>query len=167
LYRKIYTCRYEQPLQAYCLIHICDALIRFDSAPLTELTDVVRTALSILKEASDGRGAYSVCGPLQEAFRKTAVSCRIPLPDDIDDLMQFDPNQQNPDAIINATTRLSYSQPIFQATRCMSPTFGEEFEHEWRRFTEREMGSRRSHESSETQTSGDTDVMKIDSILSS
>ncbi|MCJ1401592.1 hypothetical protein MMC11_004808 [Xylographa trunciseda] len=166
-YKELYTCRYEQPLQAFCLPHICDVIIRFDSSPLAERTGVVRTGLSLLKEASDGRGAYSVCRPLQEAFRKAAVSYGIPLPDDIDDLMQIDPIQDDPDAIINATTRLSYSQPIFQAIRCMSPTFGEDFEHEWRKFAEGELGSRRSHDSADTHSSTDGDVMKIDSILSS
>ncbi|MCJ1283993.1 hypothetical protein MMC26_003324 [Xylographa opegraphella] len=165
-YRKLYTCRYEQPLQAYCLLHICDALIRFDPSPPSELTDVVQTGLSILSEASDGRGAFSVCGPLQAAFRKAAIECNIPLPDNIDDLMRFDPIQNNPDAIINATTRLSYTQPIFQAVRCMSDTFGEEFADEWRKFVERGMTSQEKAVCEDVRSSHEPDVMKIDTILS-
>ncbi|MCJ1379996.1 hypothetical protein MMC17_003099 [Xylographa soralifera] len=164
-YKEVYTCRYEQPLQAYALLHICDALIRFDPSPPAERTEVVRIGLQILKEAADGRGGYGVCGPLQEAFRKAAVECNIPLPEEIDDLMKFNPKTENPDAIINATTRLSYTQPVFQAVRCMNETFGDEFAEEWRKFVEGDAFRRRS-ESDDTRDSHDSDVMKIDSILS-
>ncbi|MCJ1433214.1 hypothetical protein MMC27_002573 [Xylographa pallens] len=168
-YRELYTCRYEQPLQAYCLVHICDALIRFDASPPTELTDVVRTGLSILKEASDAHGGYAVCGPLQEAFRKAAVECNVALPAEIDDLMRYDPKdpkRMDIDAIINATSRLSYTQPIFQAVMCKSTTFGDEFADEWRKFAEGEMGYEGRAGSEDTHDSHDSDVMKIDAILS-
>ena len=107
-----------------------------------------------------------MCGPLQSAFRKAAVECNIPLPDEIDDLIRFDPIQKNPDAIINATTRLSYTQPIFQAVRCLKLTFGEEFADEWRKFAEGDLSSQGRAESEDTRDSHDPDVMKIDAILS-
>ena len=165
VYKSTYTCRYEQPLQAYALLHICDALIRFDPSPVEERTDIVRLGLQILNEAADGRGGYSVCGPLQEAFRQAAIDCNVPLPDEIEDLMQFVPTSENSDAIINATTRLSYTQPIHQAIRCMSPEFGDDFAEEWRKFAESD-GGRASQDSKNTRDSNDMDVMKIDSILS-
>ena len=164
-YKEIYTCRYQQPLQAYALVHICDALIRFDLFLPAERIEVVRIGLQILNEAAGGRGGYTVCRPLQEAFRKVAVECNIPLPEEIDDLMQCNPIIENPDAIINATTRLSYTQPVFQAIRSMSPTFGDEFAEGWRNFAEGDASRGRS-ESDDTHNISDVDVMKIDSILS-
>ncbi|MCJ1389446.1 hypothetical protein MMC18_002303 [Xylographa bjoerkii] len=164
-YQEVYTCRYEQPLQAYALLHICDALIRFDPSPPAERTEVVRIGLQILREAADGRGGYSVCPPLQEAFRMAAVECNIPLPEEINELIEFDSIKENPDAIINATTRLSYTQPVFQAVRCMSQTFGDDFAEEWRKFVEGDT-SRGISESDDTRDTSDADVMKIDSILS-
>ena len=128
-YRRLYTCRYQLPFQSFYLLHMCDLLIRF-SPTRPPATDVVHFCLAVLKESADGRGGFSICGPLQEMFRQSAVECGVPLPDDLLNLMG-PPSQYSPDNLLDAYTRLSYVQPAGRITDHLERTFAQDFVTQW------------------------------------
>lgn len=157
-YRKLYTARYQHALQSYALLHISDALIRYDQSATESLTDVAQFTLEFLKEAANGRCGFTACGPLQQSFLRAATECRIPFPANVDDLTSFYPQNQSSEAIINATTRLSYTQPVGQAVRCFDSSFADDFAEEWRRFVE--------GDSAQTSPTDEySGVMRIDALL--
>ncbi|KAI9879267.1 MAG: hypothetical protein M1830_009068 [Pleopsidium flavum] len=133
-YRKLYTCRYQLPFQTFCLLQMCDLLIRFSPAQ-PPATDVVHFCLETLKESSDGSGGFTICGPLQEMFRQSAVECGIPLPEDLHDLMGSS-SQYTLDNLLDAYTRVSYVQPVAQITDKLETTFTQDWDEEWQRLVE-------------------------------
>ncbi|MCJ1474840.1 hypothetical protein MMC13_003500 [Lambiella insularis] len=157
-YQELYTGRFQHALQAYSLLHIADALIRFDRFPPESGTKVVQFTMKLLREMADGRCGFAASGPLQEAFRQAAVECHIPLPDDIDSLMKRTSPPPGFDGIINATTRLSYIQPVTQPIRSFNSSFALELEDEWRRFAE-------GDSTSESPVEDRLGVMKINALL--
>ncbi|KAI9821198.1 MAG: hypothetical protein M1827_003932 [Pycnora praestabilis] len=134
-YRGLYTCRYQPSLQTFCVLHMCDLLIKYNSVDPTA-TEVVRFCLTVLKESADGQGGFSVCGPLQETFRQAAVEYGVALPDDLDELMVCPPSQYSPDDVLDACTRLSYAQPVNQVNMNFESTMADDFAEEWREFIE-------------------------------
>lgn len=133
-YRRIYTCRYQLPFQSFSLLHMCDLLIRF-SPTQPPAADVVQFCMEVLKESTDGRGGFKICGPLQEMFRLSAVECGVPLPDDILDLMG-PPSQYSSDDMLDAYTLLSYVQPVSRITDHLDETFAHDFPAEWQNIFE-------------------------------
>ena len=132
-YRRLFTCRYQPSLQNFSLLHFGDALFRF---ALSEVDgkEIVEFCLDALKESADGRGGFAVCGPLQEMFRRCAVECGVPMPDNLDDLLSKE--QFGPDKLLDACTRLSYTQPIDQIVSNIDEEFAKTFAAEWRKFVE-------------------------------
>lgn len=155
MYRTLYTCRYQPALQNFSLLHLCDALVRF--APPPTNTQTIGFCLEVLKEAADDRGGFAVCGPLQETFRQTALECRVPLPDNIGELMGH--AEYGSDDILDACTRHTYAQPVDQIIQNMCPTIDKDFSDEWTKMIEN-----RAEE--ETRASTDTGrYMQINSLL--
>lgn len=132
-YRRLFTCRYQPSLQNFSLLHFGDALLRF---ALSEVDgkEIVQFCLETLKESADGCGGFAVCGPLQEMFRRCAVECGAPMPDNLHDLLSSE--QYGPDKLLDACTRLSYTQPIDQIVSNIDGEFANTFADEWRKFVE-------------------------------
>jgi len=125
LYKELYSCRCQPSIQSFCLLHACDVLIRF-SRTQPSATTVVENCLLYLKEAADGRGGFSVCGPLQEMFRRSAIECHVRLPDNIYELMGEDTNYTS-EMLLDASTRLSYRQPVERVVANMEDTISADF----------------------------------------
>lgn len=126
--RRLYSSRYHMPLMTFCTIHLGDALVRH-SPREPPATTVVEYCLSTIKET---RAGFAICGPLQELFRRTAVECGVELPDNIEDLMG--PFQYAIDDILDACSRLTYSQPFDQILRHIFSTIADDWSQEWRRI---------------------------------
>lgn len=125
LYRELYSCRYQSPLQPFCLLHACDVLIRF-SPTKPSATAVVENCLLYLKEAVDGGGGFSVCNALKEMFRRTAIECHVRLPDDIDELMGEN-TKYTSEMLLDACRRLTYRQPVKRLVANMEDKISEDF----------------------------------------
>ncbi len=126
--RRLYSSRYQMPLMTFCTLHLGDALVRY-SPEQPPASTIVEYCLSTIKET---RAGFAICGPLQELFRRTAVECGVELPDNIDDLMG--PFQYAVDQILDACTRLVYTQPFDQVLRHILSTIADDWSYEWRRI---------------------------------
>ncbi len=156
-YRKLYTCRYQLPFQSFSLFHMCDLLIRFSPAQ-PPATDVVRFCLEVLKECADGKGAFAVCGPLQEMFRQSAIECNVALPDDLGNLM-ISPSPYGSDSMLDAYTRLSYVQPASRITEHLDASFAQDFSTEWQKLFDG------THSPRKEQSPSSERSMQISSLL--
>ena len=140
--RGLYSSRYHMPLLTFCTLHLSDALVRHSPmqppAPL-----VVDVCLRTIQETRVG---FSICGPLQELFRRTATECGVALPDYIQNLMG--PSNYTVDQILDACTRLSYTLPLDQALRHILPTVAHDWPDEWRRIIIAPAGPSRQQSSS-------------------
>lgn len=148
-YQKTYGYAYQSPLQLFCTVHICDALVRHDGSN-TSTEDVVRFCLECLEEAKFG---YSVAGPLQQMFRLAVGELNVPVPDDLEKLIGPS-SQYGPEEMLNACTRITYRPPMSQILSNMEPRLGQGFVRELKRMNE-------------ISDNGKPDSMKIDSLLNS
>lgn len=119
----------------------------------------MRFCLEALKESADGRGGFAVCGPLQEMLRRCAVECGTPMPGNLGDLMV--PGDYGPDRLLDACTRLSYTQPMDQIVSNIDEEVAQTFAEEWRKFVEG-LGD---NESESSEKSVGEKSMKIGSLL--
>ena len=163
-YRRLFTCRYQPSLQNFSLLHSGGALLRF---ALSEIDgkEIVQYCLEALKESADGRGGFAVCGPLQEMFRRCAVECGAPMPDNLHDLMGHE--QYGPDKLVDACTRLSYTQPIDQIVSNIDEEVARTFAEEWTKFVEgpEDQESVSSEGTRLSEKSASEKYMKIGSLL--
>lgn len=107
--KRLYSSRYQLPMMGFCTLHLGDALIRH-SPNEPAASKVVSFCMDVLQQA---RAGFTIYGPLQELFRRAAVEYGVNLPGDIDELME--PRQiYDTDDILDACTRLSYTQPLDQ-----------------------------------------------------
>ena len=125
--RRLYSCRYQMPLMAFCSLHLGDVLIRYSpSEPYAP--EVVKFCLETLQA---NRPGFAICGPLQELFRKTAVECRVQLPGNVRELMKPAQNY-GIDEILNACARISYTQPTEQIVRNIDNAIADNWDENWR-----------------------------------
>jgi len=124
--RRLYSCRYQLPLMAFCALHLGDVLIRYSPSE-PHAPEVVLLCLEVLQE---NRPGFAICGPLQELFRRTAVECCVHLPTNLPELME--PNQHyGIDDILDACTRISYTQPTEQIVTYVDPAIAQDWSDEW------------------------------------
>lgn len=127
--RRLYSSRYQMPLMSFCTLHLGDALVRH-SPKEPPAPQVVHFCLGIMQQTRTG---FAICGPLQELFRRTAVECGVDLPDSIDSIMG-PVAHYTVDDILDACTRLSYTQPFDQILRHIYECIAEDWQSEWRRI---------------------------------
>ena len=140
--RRLYSSRYHMPLMTFCTLHLGDALVRH--SPLAPpASNVVGFCLESIQQTRVG---FALCGPLQQLFRRTAVECGVTVPDDIEALIG--PLQYTVDQILDACTRLAYTQPFDQILRHILKTIAEEWSYEWRRLIVEPGGAPRRQSSS-------------------
>lgn len=126
---RLYSSRYQLPLVTFCSLHISDTLIRHapDDPP------AVQTVQFCLETMQQTRNGFGICGPLQQLFLQTAMKCNVNIPVDIDKLME--PRQHfGLDDILDACTRLDYTQPIGQVLHHIDPGVAQDWPYQWQRL---------------------------------
>ena len=126
--RRLYSARFSMPLLNFCLVHVCDCLVRF-SPQEPPAPDTVEFCLEVLQQNSAG---FALCGPLQALFCQTVEECGVQCSDETRALMgSFD--RYGMDDILDACTRLSYTQPIDQILPRIDPDIARHWPGEWQR----------------------------------
>lgn len=126
---RLYSSRFQLPLMSFCILHLSDALVRHSPSD-PPASEMVQFCLQTLKQSRTG---FAICGPLQELFCQTAIQCKVALPANLDDLMQ--PHQDfGVDDILDACTRLEYTQPLDQVLRRIDPSVAEDWPYYWQRL---------------------------------
>lgn len=116
------------PLLSFCIVHVCDSLVRF-SPQDPPASDTVEFCLEVLQQTSAG---FALCGPLQSLFCQTAEECGVQCSDEMKATMgSFDHYVM--DDILDACTRLSYTQPIDQILLRIDPEIAKDWPGEWQR----------------------------------
>lgn len=150
--RRLYSSRFFMPLLSFCLLHHCDALVRYSpEQPIA--SETVQFCLEVLQQTRVG---FPLCGPLQSLFRQTAEECGVQvshLANMVDSFTHY-----NMDDILDACTRLSYTQPLDQILRHFDPEIGREWGREWERQVLAPKGKGRRESSSGR-------YLQIDNIL--
>lgn len=131
-YKSIYTNFYLSPLQLFCMVHLCDAVVRYDGHGET-IPRTVEFCLTSLEEAKVG---YPVAGPLQQMFRHSLTEYSIPVPKELERMMGGVSARLGPEELLNACTRPTYKQPITQILPNMEAELGQNFMDGWQRIAE-------------------------------
>ena len=110
-----------------------------------------------LKEAADGRGGFAVCGPLQKAFSQIVIDCNVL---SVGDMHQWlgENKKLSVDEMLDAITRLSYTQPVNHVVSHMSETLPQDFPEAWRSFVEQRGPDK-------VEPSRDSKYLQISSLL--
>jgi len=124
--RRLYSSCFPMPLLIFCLIHLCDALVRL-SPKEPPAQEVVRFYLEISQQ---NRANFPLCGPLQSLFLQTVEECGIHLPPELCDIIDSF-NHFFLDEILDACTRLTYTQPLDQILPYLDPAIARDFNREW------------------------------------
>lgn len=124
--RRLYSSRFAMPMLSFCLVHLCDALIRL-SPNEPPARDVVWFCLEILQQT---RAGFAVCGPLQSLFLQTVEECGVHPPPELRDIIDSF-NHVSLDDILDACTRLTYTQPLNQILPHLDPAIASDFNREW------------------------------------
>lgn len=178
-HRNLYTSLYQSPLQLFCMVHICDALVRYHS----ESPSIPETIQFCFESLQEAKVSYPIAGPLQQMFRLSLAEYNVPVPDHLKSLIG-DSSQYGPEDFLNTCTRATYRQPIKQLLSNLDPALGIEFVQELQRMdqegfraSQEYQASRASQESQQSQQSRrsfsqSTDsekigLMRIDSLLNS
>ena len=126
--RRLYSARFFLPLVGFCLLHVCDSLIRFSPRD-PPASDTVEFCLEVLQQNSSG---FALCGPLQSLFCQTAEECGVQLLDETRAVMGLYDHFVMDD-ILDACTRLTYRQPIDQILLRIDPEIANDWPGEWQR----------------------------------
>lgn len=131
MYRKSYSNRYQTPLQGFCLVHLCDTLIRCRQSD-SDTQDIIAFCLEMLHEALPG---FAFVGPLQAMFCQTVLEQRLLLPKDVNKLMG-NRTQYGPEEFLDVCERVTYSQPVDLLIARLDDTIADRWEREWQDFIE-------------------------------
>ena len=122
-YSRLYTTHYLSPIQLFCLVHLCDAIIRFDATDSASRTECIEFCLISLEQAKLG---YTVAGPLQKMFHVALSDYDIPISRELESHIGSSV-RIGPEELLEACTRASYRQPIAQLLPNMAPRLAQEF----------------------------------------
>ena len=136
-YKIAYSDHFVTPLQLFCLVHLCDAVVRYDGAG--EVSDqAIRFCLSSLEEAKTG---YPVAGPLQKMFRVALSEYQVPVPRELERMMRSTLRLGSED-LLKVCSRLTFRVPISQLLPSMDSDLSQQFVDEWQKFGDRDLSSR-------------------------
>ena len=156
-YRDAYSLRYLSPILLFCIVHTCDALVRYDDKGGSAI-GIARFCLESLEEAKVG---YPVAGPLQKMFRLALDEYSISLPDELERLCG-PAAKYGPEELLDACTRPSYQQPIMQMLPNLHPSLAQDFMDDWQKLCEERPQQNQPVESPEPTRQHS---MQIDSLL--
>lgn len=131
-YRQRYGAAYQTPIQLFCTVHICDAIVSHDR-DASSCQDTIRFCLESLAEA---KASYPLAVPLQKMFATSLEDLNIALPDDLAELIG-PPSTYQIDELLSACTRMTYRAPIAQMLPSMKPTLAQDFVDEWSKACKR------------------------------
>ena len=131
------------PLLSFCLLHVCDCLVRFSPQEPPAL-DTLEFCLEVLQQTSTG---FAVCGPLESLFCKTTEECGVQLSDEIRPVIDS-LDHYVMDDILEACTRLSYTQPLNHILLRIDPEIAKDWPGEWQRQVVTAFGQSRRGSSS-------------------
>ena len=154
-YRTSYSFRYLSPMLLFCIVHICDAIVRY-----TSNTEIARFCLESLEEAKTG---YPLAGPLQKMFRLALDGYGISLPDELERLCGPS-SRYGPEELLDACTRPSYQQPIIQLLPNLEPQLAQDFMDEWQKLCDERPQQNQPGEASEPIRQSS---MQINNLLNS
>ena len=159
--QRLYSARFAMPLLSFCLVHICDTLLRLSSqAP--EGPVVVKFCLEMLQQTRTG---FPLCGTLQHLFVKTIEECGVLPPADLAKIIDSC-KLITMDQVLDACTRLTYTQPLSQIIPNIDPSIANDFNREWdRHIVYGPTQVRRESSSSSSSSSGR--YLQIGSLLNS
>ena len=128
-YQITYSDHFVTPLQLFCLVHLCDALIRYDGQDEAtgQATDFCLRALA---EAKTG---YPVAGPLQKMFRDALTEYQIPVSRELERVMGST-LRLGTEELIKVCTRPTYRLPFSQLLPNTKEDLSQQFVEEWQRF---------------------------------
>lgn len=132
-YRSLYTNRYQNPLLAFCVVHICEMLVRAGAVVKREQQRAVRLAFEATHEALPG---FAYAGPLQYMFLQTTQEEGVDLPDDVERLM-CGRTRYGPEEMLDACERVAFTQPYKILRDQVDRNLGVDFEREWKAFIEK------------------------------
>lgn len=121
-YEQMFTFVYQSPFQLLCIVHICEALVRYSDEE-EKISDTVSFCLESLQTA---KASYPIAGPLQKMFCLGLAEYGVPISDELENLIA-PLSQYGPEEILEAITRLSYRIPISQLQPNMHRTLAEDF----------------------------------------
>ena len=133
LAQRIYTARFCMPLVSFCTIYLGDALLvnashLHNGPPEKGSSRVLKICLELLQQTRSG---FPICGPLQKRFYDRALEYGIPIPNDMGEVLgSF--THYDVDTMLDAFTRLSYTQPIERILPQIHPAIGEDWPAAWR-----------------------------------
>lgn len=130
-YKDTYTNFYLSPLQLFCLVHLCDAVVQYDGHGDTT-PRMVEFCLVSLEEAKVG---YPVAGPLQKMFRLSLAEYSIPVPKELERMIGVSA-RIGPEELLDACVRPTYRQPIAQLLPNMEVGLGQDFMNGWQGIVE-------------------------------
>lgn len=133
-HREIYTSTFTTPLHAFFVVHICDALIRFEASPdeaidpASTTSAVVTFCLTVLTEM---RGHFSVAGPLTAMFGRSLNEVGVQLSNEQEHLLAMSKGLRLEDRL-GACTRETYRQPVEQLLSNVEPGLAGKVVYDWK-----------------------------------
>ena len=124
--QRLYTARYCLPLMSFCLVQLCDALLSY-SPQAPPASETIEFCLRALQQTNAGS---ALCGPLQALFVQRVAECGIPIPKDLEELVDS-VDEYTVDDILDCCTRLSYTEPLDQIVRYIDPVVSKDWNEEW------------------------------------
>ena len=170
-FSKLFSNRYQTPLQAFCLVHLADIILRQDRS---NADPIIHFTLQQLGEALPG---FPVVGALQAMFCETVLACGLHLPKDVEILMGGRSWQSySREDKLGCSERLTYAQPVDRLAETIDDSFAVTFEKEWEEFVKgderpridsagNKSGSEESVSSAFGQRPSDVRAMDINSIM--
>ncbi|KAK8185609.1 hypothetical protein BC567DRAFT_268609 [Phyllosticta citribraziliensis] len=110
-YRHLYTLRYQSPLLAFCVVHICVAVLQGRKSTPEDSYLTIRFGLEAMEEALPG---FEYAGPLGLLFCRAVAELDLAAPDALNTLMSTLP-EYGPEELLDAYK-----------------SFGDEFVQLWR-----------------------------------
>ena len=156
-YYRLYSSHYLPPFQLFCLVHLCDTVVRYDAPDAETRNECIYFCFTFLEQAKVG---YPVAGALQKMFRLALSEYEIPVSDDMERHLGASVRLGR-EELLESCTRSSYHQPIAQISPSMEPNLAQEFIDGYQRHFE----GRTSDQSSSTEARGKQRRVDIGTLL--
>ncbi|KAK8255880.1 hypothetical protein IWZ00DRAFT_142343 [Phyllosticta capitalensis] len=127
-YRHLYTLRYQAPLLAFCVVHICVAVPQGRKSTAQDAYLTIRFGLEAMEEALPG---FAYAGPLEFLFCKAITELNLTAPDALKTLMSNLP-EYGPEELLDTCERITCVQPRNTLVGRMERGFGDDFTQQWR-----------------------------------
>jgi len=118
--------RYSMPDIAFCVCQLGEIMLNYGTSIEDKITST-RLCLDVLET---NRVGFHVCGPLAQLFCQSALDQGVDIDTQIPDHLIVR-DQYGIEEILASTTRLSYSQPLWQMRRWMHNDIGDEWHDKW------------------------------------